>query len=192
MTPSSPTLPERRRPVLLVGMMGAGKSSVGRLVAARLGWPHADSDEAVQRRTGRTVPQLFAEVGEVGFRAEETLALEDALATSAPIVLSVAGGAVLSAANRRLLRDSGLVIWLRAELATLALRVGRGQGRPLLGDDPLAGLTRLYAERRPLYQEVAEITVDVDHLSLREVADRVIAAAGDPQHIPHSREAAGA
>jgi shikimate kinase len=162
--------------ILLIGMMGSGKSTVGRLLAERLGWPYADSDEQVEARTGKTVPELFAERGEAFFRAEETLALEEATTSDGPVVVSVAGGAVLSADNRSRIRRAGLVIWLRADVATLAARVGDGHGRPLLGDDPRAALQRLYDERRPLYEELADVTVDVDQLSALEVTDRVVAA----------------
>lgn len=192
MTHLSPTLADHHPPVLLIGMMGAGKSSVGRLVAARLGWPHLDSDEAIQRRTGRTVPQIFAEDGEVAFRAEETRALHDALTSGRPVVVSVAGGAVLSADNRSLLSTSGVVVWLRAELATLAERVGQGHGRPLLDRDPLAALTRLYVARAPLYEELADITIDVDQLSLSQAADRVVTGVGALQSTAADQEAAGA
>jgi shikimate kinase len=162
--------------ILLIGMMGSGKSTVGRLLAERLGWPYADSDEQVEARTGKTVPELFAERGEAFFRAEETLALEEATTSDGPVVVSVAGGAVLSADNRSRIRRAGLIIWLRADVATLAARVGDGHGRPLLGDDPRAALQRLYDERRPLYEELADGTVDVDQLSALEVTDRVVAA----------------
>ncbi len=176
MTLSSPTLADAPRKVLLVGMMGAGKSVVGRLVAARLGWPHVDSDDQVHKTTGRTVAQIFAERGEAAFRAEEAQVLAQAMTQEGPLVVSVAGGAILTADNRRLLREGGLVVWLRAELATLAHRVAAGSHRPLIAGDPLARLTLLYAERRPLYQELADAVIDVDHLNPSDVADKVVAA----------------
>jgi shikimate kinase len=176
MTPSSPTLTEAPRKVLLVGMMGAGKSVVGRLVASRLGWPHGDSDDQVQKTTGRTVAQIFAERGEAAFRSEESQVLAEAMTREGPLVLSVAGGAILAADNRRLLRGGGLVVWLRAEPATLARRVAAGNHRPLIAGDPLGRLTLLDAERRPLYQDLADVVIDVDHLNPGEVADKVVAA----------------
>lgn len=162
--------------VLLIGMMGAGKTTVGRLVADRLGWPYLDSDTEVEEATGHTVAELFAEGGESSFRAAESEALARALEGDGPAVVSVAGGAVLDPANRSLLRRSGTVVWLRADPATLAARVGEGAGRPLLAGDPVASLVRLDAVRRPLYAEVAHAAVDVDGASPEAVAEAVLAA----------------
>jgi len=162
--------------ILLVGMMGAGKSTVGLALARHLGWPFVDSDEQVMRRTGRTVPQLFAERGESAFRAEEKEALREAVTAQGPAVVSVAGGAVLDAGNRSVLRGGGRVVWLRAPLATLADRVGAGEGRPLLGDDPASALARIYEERRPLYDELADIVVDVGRLSPVEAVEEILGA----------------
>ena len=162
--------------ILLIGMMGVGKSTVGHLVAGRLGWPYLDSDEWVQRKTGRTVPEIFQTQGEAAFRAEETAALEAAATSDGPLVIGVAGGAVLKPENRNLIRNAGLVVWLRADPLTLVMRVGNGHGRPLLGDDPEAALKRLYRERRPLYEDLADVVVDVDQLTPDEVADKIVAA----------------
>jgi shikimate kinase len=167
-------MPDR---LLLVGMMGAGKTTVGRLLAERLGWAYLDSDAQVTRTTGRTVPEIFTEDGETAFRAEETKALTAAVSGPDPMVVSVAGGAVLSEDNRDLLARSGVVVWLRARPETLAKRVGDGAGRPLLGGDPGTALTALYEVRRPLYDSVASVIVDVDELSAEQVAERVLAGA---------------
>lgn len=166
------------RRVLLVGMMGAGKTTVGRLVAAELGWPYLDSDEEVERTTGHSVRELFATSGEAAFRAAESTVLADAVARPGPAVVSVAGGAVLDPVNRSLLRRAGVVVWLRARPATLGARVGDGTGRPLLGEQPPAALARLDAERRPFYAEVADAVVDVDDLTPPEAAEQVRAAIG--------------
>jgi shikimate kinase len=162
--------------ILLVGMMGAGKTTVGRLVADILGWRYVDSDAEVEAATGLTVPELFARDGEAAFRKAETTALADACASTEPIVVSVAGGAVLAAENRALLMTSGTVVWLRADPVTLARRVGDGVGRPLLGDDPAASLVALSAVRAPLYAEVASVTIDVDHLKAPAVAHQILEA----------------
>jgi shikimate kinase len=161
---------------LLVGMMGAGKTTTGRRLAERLDWAYVDSDAQVEAMTGRGVAQLFAEEGEAFFRAAETQVLEEALASDRPQVVSVAGGAVLEAPNRELIVRSGTVVWLRARPDTLAARIGDGLGRPLLGDDPPAAIIRLDAVRRPLYESVAAMIVDVDERSPDEVVDVILAA----------------
>jgi shikimate kinase len=168
-------MPDR---LLLVGMMGAGKTTVGQLAAARLGWKFFDSDAQVLEATGRTVPEIFVEDGEPAFRAEESRVLADAVADPSPVVISVAGGAVLSEANRALLAGAGVVVWLRADPATLGHRVGRGKGRPLLGDDPVESLRSLDQIRRPLYASIAHLVIDVDELTPEDVVERVLAGAG--------------
>ena len=170
--------------ILLVGMMGSGKTTTGELVAHRLGWDYRDSDADVEALTGFSVPELFARDGEAGFRKAEAQVLATACATDRPAVIAVAGGAVLNADNRKVIRDSGTVVWLRANPQKLAERVGDGTGRPLLGDDPGEALVRLSQERAPYYAEVADAVIDVDDLTPEEVADRVLAAAGLPSEAP--------
>jgi shikimate kinase len=169
--------------VVLVGMMGTGKSTVARLLASTLGYGLADTDQLVEARVGRTVAEIFEQDGEGEFRAAEACAIAEVGEMAGPLVVSVGGGAVLAAANRRALRGLGTVVWLRARPATLAERVGAGQHRPLLwtGLDEPSGATaphdvlvRLDSERRALYEEVADMVVDVDDLSAREVAQRVV------------------
>ena len=160
--------------LLLVGMMGVGKTSVGMLLAERLGWGYLDSDVQVAQATGRSIPDIFSEDGEDAIRIQETRALMEAVSSPAPIVISVAGGAVLSEENRTLLSRSGVVVWLRARPETSAERIGDGHGRPPLGDDPAAALTALYEVRAPFYDEVASVTVDVDDLTPEVVVERVL------------------
>ncbi len=171
--------------LLLVGMMGAGKSTAGKLAAERLGWPFVDVDAEVESATGMSVAELFSRSGEAAFRAEESAALERALERS-PAVVSVGGGAVQDERNRRRMRHGATVVWLRARPETLAERVGDGRTRPLLhGDDPVARLAELAAARAPLYAEVADVVVDVDELHADEVATRVAALAGSgPRTAP--------
>jgi shikimate kinase len=164
--------------LLLVGMMGAGKTTIGELIASRLGWKFLDSDAQVLAATGRTVPDIFADDGEPAFRVEESRVLAEAVTDPAPVVISVAGGAVLSEANRALLASSGVVVWLRADPATLGRRVGSGAGRPLLSDDPVESLAALDEIRRPLYASVAHLVVDVDDLTPEDVVERVLARSG--------------
>jgi len=165
--------------ILLVGMMGAGKTTTGKLLAERLHCPYRDSDADVEAKTGLTVPELFARDGETAFRDAEAEVLANACAWPAPVVISVAGGAVLRPDNRALIEASGFVVWLRARPETLAARVGSGVGRPLLGDDPAEAMVRLSAVRAPFYAEVADLVVDVDDLAVTDVVDRVLAAASE-------------
>ncbi len=164
--------------LVLVGMMAAGKTTVGRAVAARLGRPFSDSDELVEARTGRTVREIFARDGEAAFRVLETAALVEALAVEEPQVIAAAGGVVLEAANRSALRRPGVrVVWLRADPHVLEGRLEAAGGpghRPLLDGDPGAALRRLAAEREPLYREVADVVVDVGGLTPGDVVERVL------------------
>ncbi len=171
-----------RNHILLVGMMGSGKSTVGHLLARQLGWAYRDSDEDVEATTGLTVPELMNRDGEAAFRRAEADVLARACTMEEPVVVSAAGGSVLSADNRRLLRESGTVVWLRARPETNARRVGDGRGRPLLGNDPPGALVRLFAERAPFYAEVAHVVIDVDQLTPGAVVDRILEAV-DPEAV---------
>jgi shikimate kinase len=163
--------------VVLVGMMGVGKSTVGRALAARLKRPFVDSDEQVQARTGRTVAQLFDEHGEEYFRREEALALRQALTSSEPAVIAAAGGTVLDAANReQIAAHAALVVWLRAAPEILAGRVRQGDHRPLLADDPLGTLRRLDRDRRELYAEVATLILDVKGRAVSALVRDIVSA----------------
>lgn len=168
--------------VILVGMMGAGKSTVGTALTERTGWPYLDNDELLERATGIDARTL-AQRGEVELRAAESAALTEALRTPAPVVASVAAGVVEAEADRARLRAGGFVVWLRARIETLASRVGTGEHRPWLQPDPVAALRRLYAGRPEKYAEVAAYVIDVDDLPVGEVADRILSAlraAGEP------------
>jgi shikimate kinase len=163
--------------VLLIGMMGSGKTTTGRLLARRLGRVFHDSDEDVLIRTGMTVPAIFAARGEAAFRAEERGVLASAVSSRPPGVIAVAGGAVLDPESRRRVRRAGMVIWLRAEPYVLARRVGTGRGRPLLGHDPLAALCLLGAQRHRVYCDLADVTLDVDWITPLVAAERAERAA---------------
>jgi shikimate kinase len=159
---------------VLVGMMGSGKSSIGRAVASRLGVGFVDSDEQIEQRTGRTVQEIFELDGEPAFRKLEAEALAAAVDACDRSVIAAAGGVVLDPANRELLRRAGTVVWLRARPEVLAARVGGGEHRPLLGDDALGVLRRLDVERAALYEDVAGAVVDVGDLSPAEAAARIV------------------
>ncbi|MFN3254560.1 MAG: shikimate kinase [Ilumatobacter sp.] len=161
--------------IVLVGMMGAGKSSVGRVLAQRLGRELLDSDEMIERRSGRTVREIWNEKGEPAFRALETEVLDEALASDEPSVIAAAGGVVLSPANRTLLADSDAhVVWLLADVDLLLDRVRNGMHRPLLDDDPETTLRAMFESREHLYKQVADAIVSVDHRSINEVAGAVL------------------
>lgn len=159
--------------ISLVGMMGAGKSSVGRLLAQQLGRRFVDTDARIVAQNGITIAALFEERGEAAFRTIESDVIEECLADVAPAVLSLGGGAVLGERNRIALRSGSIVAWLRATPETLLQRVGTGAVRPLLAGDPEAAIRRIDAERRPLYALCAHVVVDVDELRLSQVADCV-------------------
>lgn len=156
--------------------MGAGKTTVGSRLARRLERPFVDSDEQVERRTGRTVRQIFEQEGESAFRVHEAEALAEALAADEPAVVAAAGGTVLDEANRRRMRDSGTVVWLRVPPTLLAERAQRGEHRPLLAEEPEAVISRLVSEREALYEEVADVVVDVGERSPEDVVDRLLEA----------------
>jgi shikimate kinase len=161
--------------VVLVGMMGVGKTTVARVLGDRLGRGVLDSDAMIEQRTGRTVREIFATDGEPAFRALETEALVEALASPVPTIIAAAGGVVLSRANRAVLKESGAkVVWLCADPATLVERVKLAGHRPLLDDDPAGTLQRMFREREGLYREVADAIVLVDHRSAGEVVEAVL------------------
>jgi len=161
--------------LVLVGMMGSGKSTVARVMAERLHRVVLDSDDMIERRTGRTVRDIFATDGETVFRSIETEVLHEALQSTEPCIIAAAGGVVLSEANRAALRSSGArVVWLCADPATLVDRV-RGAGhRPLLDADPAGTLQRMFTEREHLYREVADAIVLVDGRSVADVVEAIL------------------
>lgn len=153
--------------IFLVGLMGAGKTSVGRLLAKHLQKSFHDSDQAIEQRTGVKIPIIFELEGEAGFRARETAMLQELSALN-DIVLATGGGAVLNPENRKLLREHGAVIYLRGQPEDLWLRTRHDRNRPLLQTaDPHATLETLFAQRDPLYREVADIIVDTGKQNIR-------------------------
>jgi shikimate kinase len=159
--------------IFLVGLMGAGKTSVGRLLAKQFGKTFYDCDQEIERRTGVKIPVIFEIEGEEGFRARESAVLRE-LAGLQGIVLATGGGAVLREENRRLLSQKGTVVYLRASLEDLWQRTKHDRNRPLLQTaDPRAKLEQLFIQRDPLYREVATLIIDTGNQSLRSLAHRL-------------------
>lgn len=146
--------------IFFVGLMGAGKTTVGRILARHLNKTFYDSDHEIERRTGVNIPLIFELEGEAGFRRREAAIINE-LTHKRNIVLASGGGAVLLPENRDNLRHNGTVIYLRANIEELWLRTHNDKNRPLLQTaDPHARLQQLFAERDPLYMEVASIIID--------------------------------
>jgi len=163
----------------LVGMMGAGKTTVGRLLARRLKLRFVDSDHEIERRCGVKVPLIFDIEGESGFRARETQTLAE-LAGLEGIVLATGGGTVLAEENRQRLAARGTVIYLRATPEDLYERVRQDRNRPLLATpDPLGRLRELYVHRDPLYREVADVVVDTGRQTVQSLARTLADQLGD-------------
>lgn len=159
--------------IYLVGLMGAGKTSVGRLLAKRLQKTFLDSDHEIEARTGVRIPVIFEIEGEPGFRRREASVVQE-LTHLDDIVLATGGGAVLDPANRAALHASGTVIYLRAAPAELFVRTKHDRNRPLLRtEDPLAKLEELHRIRDPLYRECAHMIVDTGNQSIRSLVSRI-------------------
>jgi shikimate kinase len=148
--------------VVLVGLSGTGKTSVGRRLAALLGWPFADADETIEERTGRTVRGIFAADGEAAFRELEATVMAQLLVSPHPSVIAAGGGAIVTELTRKSLQQPEVfVVWLTATPEFLASRTTKKAHRPLLDGDPVAALARLSEERAGWYAEVADVTFDV-------------------------------
>lgn len=165
-----------KKTVVMVGMMGAGKTAVGTALAQRLGVPFRDSDEEIVQAADRSIAEIFERDGEPFFRARETEVLHRLL-IGAPCVLSTGGGAFLSEANRAMIHEVGVSVWLRADLDVLWQRVRHKNTRPLLRTaNPRETLRGLYEARLPIYQQ-ADITVTSEsEFSVDEMAQRVVDA----------------
>jgi len=160
--------------IFLIGMMGAGKTTVGRVLARRLDRRFIDSDEVIETRCGVKIPLIFEIEGEAGFRARER-AVIDELSALGNIVLATGGGAILSSETRQALSQRGIVIYLRASPPDLHRRLRNDRNRPLLmTDDPLKRLEELYAIRDPLYLETAHIVVETGRQRIQLLANRIL------------------
>ncbi|SDH50825.1 shikimate kinase [Bosea sp. AK1] len=167
------------RAIVLVGMMGSGKSSVGRRLAARLGLPFVDADTEIETAAHMTIPEIFAQRGEAEFREGERRVISRVLTTRAPLVLATGGGAFMNAETRERVKELGISVWLKAEPDVLMRRVRKRSNRPLLQTaDPEATLRRMLAEREPVYA-LADITILSSDEPHEVVVGETIAALGD-------------
>lgn len=155
--------------IYLVGLMGAGKTTVGRTLARRLDMHFIDSDHEIQARTGVSIPTIFEIEGETGFRKREAQVIAD-LTKNTGLVMATGGGVVLNPENRALLKANGLVVYIDVSPEALCERIRHDKNRPLIQvADPLARLQELHAQRDPLYREVADMVVDGRRLNAQGV-----------------------
>lgn len=165
--------------------MGAGKTSVGRVLAKRLGKTFYDSDHVIEERTGVRIPVIFDIEGEEGFRAREQAVIRE-LTDLKNVVLATGGGAVLDAENRRMLRERGTVIYLRAAVRELINRTRHDKNRPLLQtSDPQVRLAAIFEQRDPLYKEVAHLVIETGTPSMHSLVNRL-----EAQLVAHQAQTA--
>ncbi|CAN5342529.1 shikimate kinase [soil metagenome] len=170
-----PRLPATNRTIALVGLMGVGKSTVGRRLGTRLGLPFADGDDEIEQAAGMSVSEIFATMGEAGFRDGEARVMRRLL-EGPPKVLATGGGAILNPDTRALLAQHATTVWLKADLKIVASRVQRRDTRPLLrGKDPVAALTAMAEVRYPIYA-LSDVTVSVGGGAHGEAVEAIVAA----------------
>ena len=170
-----PSEPLRARTITLVGLMGSGKSSVGKRLAQALDLPFRDADDEVETAAGRSIPEIFEQLGEPAFRDGERRVIARLL-EGPPIVLATGGGAFMNSETREIIKARSVSVWLKADLPILAKRVARKDNRPLLtGKDPLAVLTEQAAVRYPAYAQ-ADITVETSDTPHQVSVDQVMRA----------------
>lgn len=159
--------------IYFIGLMGAGKTTIGRLLAKQMGREFYDSDHEIERKTGVKIPLIFELEGEVGFRKRETTAIEE-LSQLDKVVVATGGGAVLLEENRNHLKNTGKVIYLRAQVGDLYQRTRNDKSRPLLqGANPKLKLEQLYKARDPIYTALADYIVDTGAQSAIDITNRI-------------------
>ncbi len=166
----------RMQRLFLIGPMGAGKTTLGRLIAQDLGYEFIDSDRVIEKRTGVTIPTIFDIEGEEGFRERESRIIDE-LTRKNQIVLATGGGAILRPENRQWLRERGFVVYLKVSIRQQLERTSRDKSRPLLQTpDPAATLTELAKLRTPLYEETAHFSINTNHSRTRTLKNKIISA----------------
>lgn len=172
------------RPIILVGMMGSGKTTVGKELSRLSGLPLLDMDSIIEEQIGKSIPEIFRDSGEAHFRALETALLryleESPCAPREPAVISTGGGVVLSAVNRRILRRIGFVVWLDVDADVVIERTIRSTNRPLLNtENPRAVIGNLIEKRNPLYADVCHLRIATSHMGVLDVVNVVHQAAAE-------------
>lgn len=167
------------RSLVLVGFMGSGKSTVGRELQSRLGYPLVDMDQVIEERAGKPISAIFADDGEPCFRDMESALLRElASDTSTRRIISTGGGVVGRAENRTLLREIGYVVWLKAPAEEILNRTSKNKSRPLLQtENPIDRILELMTGRNPLYDETSHLTIDTNNLDSNEVAAGILECA---------------
>ena len=165
--------------IVLIGFMGSGKSTVGRELQQRLGYPLVDMDQVIEERAGKPITSIFADEGEPAFRAMETGLLRELADPSGPRrIISTGGGVVGSEENRTMLRNMGYVVWLDAPVEAILERTSKNRQRPLLHtEDPAARIRELMAVREPLYQKTSHLKLDTAGLDSGELATGILECA---------------
>ena len=170
--------------IFLVGLMGSGKTTIGRSLAKKLNLRFLDADQEIETRTGASIPLIFEIEGEASFRQREADVIRD-LTAQQGIVLATGGGAVLNETSRQLLRERGTVIYLRASVASILQRTSHDKNRPLLQTtDPRAKIEALSRERAPLYQEVAHIIIETGRPNVHSVVQNILTQLQSNTKIP--------
>ncbi|MBQ2379906.1 MAG: shikimate kinase [Akkermansia sp.] len=170
------------RPIILIGLMGCGKTTIGKELSRMTGMPLIDMDAIIEEQIGKSIPDIFRENGEAHFRALETALLRYIEGTigseKGNVIISTGGGVVLRAVNREILRRIGFTVWFNVDVPTLLERTSRSNNRPLLqSPDRVAIMERLHRERTPLYAETAHLRLDSSSISVRDTVPLIHEAA---------------
>ncbi len=160
--------------IILIGFMGAGKTTIGKKLARRLGRAFADTDKVVEKEEGRKISEIFASDGEAYFRAAETRALKSLAESPEPLVIACGGGLPIQEVNRPILKEMGKTVYLTAQTGTLVMRLSRDTSRPLLqGGDLEEKIAQLKQQREPVYLSAADICVATDRRSFASILDEI-------------------